>query len=97
MYGKIFKAQGEILAGGADSSIEFAELCQLFGRLGFEVRVRDDHHMFTRDDVAEIINLQPKGRKAKPYQESSRSESAMYSPAMVIRHQGARSPAGKIC
>jgi hypothetical protein len=26
------------------------------------------HHIFTRDGVEEILNLQPKGAKSKPYQ-----------------------------
>jgi len=43
-------------------------LCTLLGRLEFEERVRGDHHIFTRNGVAEIINLQPKDKKAKPYQ-----------------------------
>ena len=34
----------------------------------FAERVRGDHHIFTRDDVEEILNLQPKQAKAKPYQ-----------------------------
>lgn len=93
--GKYSKFKGEILAGGADPNIEFAELCKLFGRLGFGVRVRGDHHILTRDGVAEIINLQPKDKKAKPYQESNRSESAMYSPAMVIRHARCSKPCWK--
>ena len=66
--GKYSKLREKILAGGVDANIEFAELCKLLGRLGFEERVRGDHHIFTRDGVAEIINLQPKGKKAKPYQ-----------------------------
>ena len=37
-------------------------------RLGFEERVRGDHHIFVKENIAEIINLQPKGSKAKPYQ-----------------------------
>ena len=36
--------------------------------LGFTKRIRGDHHIFTRDDVEEILNLQPKRGKAKPYQ-----------------------------
>jgi hypothetical protein len=36
--------------------------------LGFAERVRGSHHIFTRVDVAEILNLQPKGNKAKAYQ-----------------------------
>jgi len=66
--GKYSKLREKILAGGADSNIEFAELCMLLGRLEFEERVRGDHHIFTRGGVAEIINLQPKGKKAKSYQ-----------------------------
>jgi hypothetical protein len=29
---------------------------------------RGDHHVFTKTDVVEIINIQPQGAKAKPYQ-----------------------------
>ena len=55
--GKYSKLREKILAGSADSNIEFAELCKLLGRLGFDERVRGGHHIFTRNDVAEIINL----------------------------------------
>ena len=66
--GRYAKLRTTILAGTADASIEFSALCQLLRRLGFEERVRGSHHIFTRDGVAEIINLQPLGAKAKPYQ-----------------------------
>jgi hypothetical protein len=36
--------------------------------LGFAERIRGDHYIFTKDGVAEILNLQPRGREAKPYQ-----------------------------
>jgi len=36
--------------------------------LGFAERVKGGHHIFTRDGVAEILNLQEKAGKAKPYQ-----------------------------
>jgi hypothetical protein len=36
--------------------------------LNFDERVRGSHHIFTRADVVEIINLQPSGSLAKPYQ-----------------------------
>ena len=36
--------------------------------LGFEERIRGSHHIFTKDDVEEILNLQPKGAMAKAYQ-----------------------------
>lgn len=54
--------------GNADGNIEFSALCQLLVRLGFSERIKGGHHIFTRDDVAEIINLQSKGSQAKSYQ-----------------------------
>ena len=36
--------------------------------LQFEVRIRGDHYIFTHKEVKEIINIQPKGAMAKPYQ-----------------------------
>jgi hypothetical protein len=36
--------------------------------LGFAERIRGDHHIFTRDGVEEILNLQPRGSLAKAYQ-----------------------------
>lgn len=66
--GKYSKLTRRILASRADGNIQFRAICQLLIRLGFDERVRGDHHVFTRDGVDEIINLQPKGGKAKPYQ-----------------------------
>lgn len=66
--GKYSKLRDKILAGGADTNIDFSSLRQLLSRLGFEQRVKGDHYIFTRSDVSEIINLQPRGKKAKPYQ-----------------------------
>ena len=36
--------------------------------LGFEERTRGSHHMFSRSDIPELINLQGEGGDAKPYQ-----------------------------
>lgn len=66
--GKYSKLRQKILAGSADTNVEFLALCQLLVRLGFDERVKGSHHIFTRDDVAEILNLQPRGNKAKQYQ-----------------------------
>lgn len=35
---------------------------------GFEDRLKGGHHIFTRVGIGEILNLQPKGSKAKAYQ-----------------------------
>ena len=36
--------------------------------LSFAERIRGSHDIFTKEGVEEIVNLQPKGRQAKPYQ-----------------------------
>ena len=66
--GKIDKLRERILSGTSDTNIDFKPLCGLLAKLNFEERVKGDHHIFTRDDVEEIINIQPMGSKAKPYQ-----------------------------
>ena len=58
----------QILRGASDANIPFAGMCQLLYHLGFKERIRGDHHIFTKDGVEEILNLQPKGGDAKPYQ-----------------------------
>lgn len=62
------KLLAKILVGSSDTNISFAQLCQLLINLGFEERIRGSHHIFTRDGVEEILNLQPKRGKAKAYQ-----------------------------
>ena len=57
-----------LLRGTSDANIPFNGLCQLLRRLGFVERLRGSHHICTKEGVAEILNLQPKGRQAKPYQ-----------------------------
>lgn len=45
-----------------------SDLQKLLIGLGFDERIKGDHHIFTKDDIEEILNLQPKGSMAKPYQ-----------------------------
>lgn len=65
---KVAKTLDRILRGNADASIRFGDLCAVLNHLGFSERIRGDHHIFTREGVAEILNLQPRGGKAKAYQ-----------------------------
>jgi hypothetical protein len=37
-------------------------------RLGKRFKIKGSHHIFYRDDIEEIINLQPDKNKAKAYQ-----------------------------
>ena len=66
--GRYAKLRRKILGGASDTNIDFSELRTLLGRLGFAERIKGSHHIYTRGDVPEILNLQPKEGKAKPYQ-----------------------------
>src|SRR5438270_11903650 len=65
---KVTKTLDRVLRGNADANIRFGDLRALLSHLGFAERIRGSHHIYTRDGVAEILNLQPKGGKAKAYQ-----------------------------
>ncbi len=58
----------KILRGASDANIPFDGLRGVLIDLGFSERIRGSHHIFFREGVEEILNLQPKGNKAKPYQ-----------------------------
>jgi predicted RNA binding protein YcfA (HicA-like mRNA interferase family) len=62
------KTLEKLLAGNADANLSFADLCKVLHDLGFTERVKGSHHVFTRDGVAEVVTLQPRAGKAKPYQ-----------------------------
>ncbi len=66
--GKYDKLIFQILRGLSDANIEFDDLCHLLKHLGFDVRIRGSHHVFRKNGVAEKINLQRQGSKAKSYQ-----------------------------
>lgn len=57
-----------MLQGTSDSNIRFADLCRLLKDFSFDERVKGSHHIFTRDGIDEILNLQPRGSLAKAYQ-----------------------------
>ncbi len=62
------KTLEKVLRGTSDANIAFTDLCQLLSQLGFDERIRGSHHIFTRDGIEEILNLQPNGAQAKAYQ-----------------------------
>jgi hypothetical protein len=66
--GKLEKLYEHILMRRSDANVPFETLCILLKRLGFDERIRGDHHIFAMDGVEEILNLQPKDAKGKPYQ-----------------------------
>ena len=58
----------QVMSGNQDSNIDFSDLQKILTLLGFTVRIKGDHFIYFKDGVDEIINIQPKGNKAKPYQ-----------------------------
>ena len=49
----------KVLGGLADKNIRFQDLRTLLSDLGFFQRIKGDHHIFYREGIEEIINLQP--------------------------------------
>ena len=87
--GKYDKLLDRLLRGGADSAIPFDELRRLLSHLGFEERVRGDHHLFRRGGIREMINLQRDGEHAKSYQvRQVRSVLTRYGLAAEPMHTG---------
>ena len=63
------KIPRRVLRGQADQHVRFAHLAGLLVRLGFDERIRGDHHTLGKTGVREIIDLQPlTDGKAKAYQ-----------------------------
>ena len=58
----------KILSGSSDKDISFSELCSVLKYMGFQERIKGRHHIFFKDGIEEIFNIQPKKSKAKPYQ-----------------------------
>jgi hypothetical protein len=58
----------KILLGRSDTNIDFESLCQLLCTLGFDERIRGSRHIFSKEGIEEILNIQSKQSKAKAYQ-----------------------------
>lgn len=66
---KASKTLADILTGRSDANISFADLRHLLERAGFTRKPgKGSHTLYFKEGVEEIINLQPIGNKAKPYQ-----------------------------
>ncbi|MFO7478185.1 MAG: type II toxin-antitoxin system HicA family toxin [Methyloceanibacter sp.] len=66
--GRLPKILDQVLRGGSDQNVAFDDLTALLVSFGFQKRIKGSHHVFSKDGVEEIINIQPSGDKAKPYQ-----------------------------
>ncbi len=54
---KLDKLRDQILSGSSDANIKFRPLCELLEYLGFDERIKGDHHIFSKQGVDEIVNL----------------------------------------
>ena len=66
--GRKEKLLSKILLGRADANIPFMGLRSLLVSLGFEERIEGSHHVFVREGIDKMLNLQKEGTNAKPYQ-----------------------------
>lgn len=57
-----------VLRGTSDTNIRFVELCALLESMGFTVRIKGSHFIYTKEGIEEIINIQSKNGMAKAYQ-----------------------------
>jgi predicted RNA binding protein YcfA (HicA-like mRNA interferase family) len=64
----VVRTRERVLLGSSDANIDFSDLRKLLTELGFSERIKSSHHIFSKSGIEEIINLQPKGNKTKPYQ-----------------------------
>lgn len=64
----IEKLIAAIMSGTQDRNIKFSDLQKILDVLGFQHRIKGDHFIYLKDGIDEIINIQPDGNKAKPYQ-----------------------------
>lgn len=66
--GRRRKLYDKILGGQSDANIPFEQNVNLLKSLGFKERTKGSHHIFTREGVEEIIDLQEVSGECKPYQ-----------------------------
>ncbi|MES2622451.1 MAG: type II toxin-antitoxin system HicA family toxin [Bacteroidota bacterium] len=66
---KFEKLLFKLLSGNADKSFSFSDLVKILETYDFAVRIKGSHHIFYKEGVSEIMNLQNgESGKAKPYQ-----------------------------
>jgi hypothetical protein len=67
--GKFDKILAKLLSGASDNNFSFEDLRYLLLHFDFvEKTTGGSHRIFHKEGIEEIINIQPKGNKAKPYQ-----------------------------
>ena len=58
----------KIVSGRSDNNIDFDAFRKFITEYGFQERIKGSHHIFSKNGIIEIINIQPLDNKAKSYQ-----------------------------
>lgn len=66
--GQFEKLLIKILSGSKDKDVSFDDLCKVLNKFDFQERIKGSHHIFYKDGIDEILNIQSLGSKAKSYQ-----------------------------
>lgn len=67
--GKFEKLIMKLLSGASDNNFSFEELRLIRLNPGFTEKTgTGSHRIFYKGNISEIVNIQPRGNKAKPYQ-----------------------------
>lgn len=66
--GKRRKLYDKIVSGRSDANIPFEQTVNMLVHLGFRERIRGSHHIYFKEGIEEIIDIQNVGGKCKPYQ-----------------------------
>ena len=65
---KIQKSILLILSGNSDANFKFKDIQNVLNNLGFENRIKGSHHIYFKNGIDEILNIQSNGSMAKAYQ-----------------------------
>jgi predicted RNA binding protein YcfA (HicA-like mRNA interferase family) len=68
VMGRRRKLYDRIVGGQSYANIPFEQTVNMLKSLGFQERISGSHHIFTRENIEEAINLQNVGGECKPYQ-----------------------------
>ena len=66
--GQFEKLLSIVMSGLSDNNIRFRDLRSVLLEFGFDERIKGSHHIYTKDGIETMLNLQKDGDMAKSYQ-----------------------------
>ncbi len=65
--GQFEKLLSIVMSGLSDNNIRFIDLRSVLLEFGFDERIKGSHHIYTKDRIETMLNLQKDGDMAKAY------------------------------